>query len=232
MWNVIQIQHGSKELWRGHGFWLCVHSDLVFRDTCMSFCEVMHILWSWATLVWNIILNEQESTPLLLGHAFGMCVLRTWLCRHELGSRSWHILGSWTIRWTFFPNLTGGGGLKSYSQDMHEVLEIWLLVKVMTHPWIIGNNYVKSYVERFRMCALLPWFWRNGLNSRSWHILGSLTTIVWNIYQIWQGRGSVDEKLWHIQNINRQTDRQGYSYIPQVAYNASMIILVYLKCSK
>ena len=34
------------------------------------------------------------------------------------------------------------------------------------------------------MCALWPWSWRQDLRSRSWHTLGSWTTIVWNIIQI------------------------------------------------
>ena len=28
VWNIIQIQQGSKTLWPGHRVWLCVHGDL------------------------------------------------------------------------------------------------------------------------------------------------------------------------------------------------------------
>ena len=28
VWDIIQIQHGSKELWPRHGFWLYMHLDL------------------------------------------------------------------------------------------------------------------------------------------------------------------------------------------------------------
>ena len=28
VWNIIQIQLGSEELWPRHGFWICVHCDL------------------------------------------------------------------------------------------------------------------------------------------------------------------------------------------------------------
>ena len=75
-------------------------------------------------------------------------------------------------------------------------LEIWPWVKVMTHPWIMDNNYVKYYPDPTwqwevmartgisSMCALWPWPWRYDLGSRSWHTLGSWTTVVWNIIQI------------------------------------------------
>ena len=73
---------------------------------------------------------------------------------------------------------------------------IWPWVKVMTHPWFIDNKYVKFYPDPTwqsgvmaltrisSMCALRPWPRRYDLGSRSWHILGSWTTIVWNIIQI------------------------------------------------
>ena len=83
-------------------------------------------------------------------------------------------------------------------------LEIWPLVKVMTHHWVMDNNCVKYYPDRtwqwgvmartriLGMCALWPWPWRYDLGSRSWHILESWTTIVWNIIQIQHG----SEELW------------------------------------
>ena len=72
-------------------------------------------------------------------------------------------------------------------------LEIWLKVKVMTHPWVVDNNCVKYYPDPtwkwgtiartriFGTCVLWPWPWRYDLKSKSWHTLGSWTTIVWNI---------------------------------------------------
>ena len=42
------------------------------------------------------------------------------------------------------------------------------------------------------MCALWPWLWIYDLGSRSWHTLGSWTTIVRNIIQIQFGI----EELW------------------------------------
>ena len=32
MWNIIQIQQGSEELWPGHRFWVYVHCDLDIWD--------------------------------------------------------------------------------------------------------------------------------------------------------------------------------------------------------
>ena len=37
--NIIQIQHGSKELWPGHGFWLCVHSGIDLLGTSMTLIQ-------------------------------------------------------------------------------------------------------------------------------------------------------------------------------------------------
>ena len=98
----------------------------------------------------------------------------------------------------------------------------------------MDNNCVKYYpdptwqwgvIARTRissMCALWTWPWRYDLGSRSWHTLGSWTTILWNYIQIGQG----STKLWPGHDVNRrtdrqtdrqtdgQTDRQGDSYIP------------------
>ena len=69
----------------------------------------------------------------------------------------------------------------------------WPWVKVMTHSWVMDNNCVKYYPDPtwqwevmartliFGKCALWPWPWRYDLGSRSWHTIGSWTTIVWNI---------------------------------------------------
>ena len=82
--------------------------------------------------------------------------------------------------------------------------EIWQRVKVMTLPWVMDNNCVKYYphqtwqsgvMARTRIssiCALWPWHWRYDLGSRSWHFLGSWTTIVWNIIHIKHG----SQELW------------------------------------
>ena len=95
-------------------------------------------------------------------------------------------------------------GISSYVCTVTITSEIWPWVKVMTHPWVMDNNCVKYYPDPTwqwgviartpisSMCALWPWPWRYNLGSRSWHILGSWTTIVWNIIQIQLG----NEELW------------------------------------
>ena len=39
MWNIIQIQLGSEELWPGHGFWVCVHCYLDLGDMTLGQCH-------------------------------------------------------------------------------------------------------------------------------------------------------------------------------------------------
>ena len=36
VWNIIQIQLGSEELWPGHGFSVCVHCDLDLGDITLG----------------------------------------------------------------------------------------------------------------------------------------------------------------------------------------------------
>ena len=91
-------------------------------------------------------------------------------------------------------------------------LEIWPWVKIMTHPWVMENNCVKYYPDAtwqwgvmartriFGICVLWPWLWKYmyDLGSRSWHTLGSLTTIVWNIIKIQRCRCSEELLPGHI----------------------------------
>ena len=82
--------------------------------------------------------------------------------------------------------------------------EIWPCVKVMAHPSVIDNKCVKYYPDPTwqwgdmartwisGICALWPWPQRYDNGPRSWNILGSSTTIVWNIIQIQRG----SEELW------------------------------------
>ena len=72
--NIIQIQHGSEELWPWHGFWLCVHSDLDLGDM---------------TLVWG------HDTP--LGHVQQLCKI---LSRSDMGVKGYGLDTMWTDRQT------------------------------------------------------------------------------------------------------------------------------------
>ena len=39
VWNIIQIELGSEELWPGHGFLVCVHCDLDLGDMTLGHCH-------------------------------------------------------------------------------------------------------------------------------------------------------------------------------------------------
>ena len=68
VWNIIQIQHGSEELWPWHGFWVCVHCDLG-----------------------DITLGQGHGTP--LGHGQKLCEI---LSRSDKGVRSYGPDTMWT----------------------------------------------------------------------------------------------------------------------------------------
>ena len=255
VWNIIEIQLGSEELWPGHGFPVYVHCDLELGD--MTLGQGHDTTWVMdnncvkyypdPTWQWGVMAGTQ---------IFSICALWPWPRRYDLRSRSWHTLGSWTtIAWNSiqiqlgseelwprhgFPvcvhcdldlgDITLGQGhntplghgqqlcnilsrsnlaVRSYGSDtdfqyvctVTLTLEIWPWVKVMTHPWVMDNNCVKYYPDptwQWRVmartqissiCALWPCPWRYDLGSRSWHTIGSWTTIVWNIIQIQLGSG-------------------------------------------
>ena len=67
VWNIIQIQHGSEELWAGHRFWVCVHCDLDLGRYDLG-SRSWHILGSWTIIVWNIIQIGQGVKKLWPGH--------------------------------------------------------------------------------------------------------------------------------------------------------------------
>ena len=101
VWNIIQIQHSSEELWPGHGYLgMCALWPWPWRYDLESrswHWRLRHTLWSWATIVWNIIKIQHSSEELWPGHEIsGMCALWPWPWTYYLGSRSWHTLGSWT----------------------------------------------------------------------------------------------------------------------------------------
>ena len=63
VWNIIQIQLGSEELWPGHGFQVCVHCDLDLE---------------------NMTLGQSHDTPLV--HGQQLCEI---LSRSNLAARSY-----------------------------------------------------------------------------------------------------------------------------------------------
>ena len=275
-WNIIQIQHGSEELWHGHGFRVCVHCNLDLGG--MTLGQSHGTPFGHGQHLWEI-LSRSNMAVKSYGPDTDFGYVWPWPWRYDLGSRSWHTLGSWTtIVWNIIQiqhgseelwpghwiwvcvhcdldlgGMTLGQGydtplghgqqlceilsrsnmaVRSYGLDMDSgyvctvtlTLEVWPWVKVMTHPWVMDNNCVIYYPDPtwqlgvmawtriLGMCALWPWPWRYDLGSRSWHILGSWTIIVWNIIQIGQGV----KELWPGHDVNRRTDRQGDSYTVNV----------------
>ena len=68
LWYIIKIQHGSKELWTGHGFWVYVHCDLE--------------IWPWVKVIshpWvmdnNCVKYYPDPTVLARTRILGMCAL-------------------------------------------------------------------------------------------------------------------------------------------------------------
>ena len=223
VWNIIQIQHGSKELWPGHTFF----------DMCA--------LWPWPWR-YDIDTGSRSDTP--LGHGQQLCeilptsnmVVKSYgldmyllVCVHcdlDLGGMIFvedHVitLGSGTtIVWNIIQIQHGRDELWLrhgfwYVCTLTLTLEVWPKIKVMTHPSVMDHNCVKYYLDPkwqwevmartriFGKCALRPWPWIYDLGSRSWYNRGSWTTIVWNI-RIGQG----GKKLWPGHDVDRRMDRQ------------------------
>ena len=170
-----------------------------------------HTLGLWTTIVWNIIQIQLSSEVLWPGHGFPVYMH----CDLDLGDMTLgqghdtplghgQQLSEILSRSNLAVRSYGPDTDFQYVCTVTLTLEIWPWVKVMTHPWVMDNNWVKYYPDptwqwgvmaRTRissMCALWPWPWRCDFGSRSWHTLVSWTTIVWNYIQIGQGI----TKLW------------------------------------
>ena len=134
----------------------------------------MHKLWLWPWRYhpnswYDCVINYQDPTwqwgVMAWTRIFSMCALWPWPWRYDLRSRSWHNLGSWTISvWNIF-------------EIQHGSEELW--------PGHGFSVYMHCDID-------LGQAWRYDLGSRSWHTLGSWTTIMWNIIQIKHS----NEELW------------------------------------
>ena len=147
-----------------------------------------HLRYPWKVMVWKILPHvncdlDLGDMSLSQGHeTIAWYIIKIQLCSVNLWPR--HGFG--------------------YVCTVTMTSEIWPWVKVTTHPWVIDNKCVKYYpylswqwgvkarTQISSICALWPWPWRYDLRSRSWHTLGSWTTIVWNIIKIKLG----SEELW------------------------------------
>ena len=151
-----------------------------------------------------------------------------WPWYYDLGSRSRHTLRSWTINvlnTSIIQIKLGSEELcprHGFGECVHCDLDLGDLTLGQGHdtPLVMDNKYVKYYQGPTWQWGVLAWTWilstcalwlwplRCDLGSRSWHTLGSWTTIVWNIIQI----GQVGKKLWPGHIVNRQTG--WFLYIP------------------
>ena len=170
MWNIIQIQLCSEELWPWHRFWVCVHCDLDIRD--MTF-------------------GQGYNTP--LGHGQQVCEI---LSRSNLAVRSYGLdtdfgnVSTVTLTMELWP------WVKTLTLEIWAWVKVmthpWVMDKCVKYPDPTLQWGVMARAQILGMCALWPWPWRYYLGSRSRHTLGSWTTIVWNIIQIQH----CSEDLW------------------------------------
>ena len=126
VWNIIQIQQGSEELWPNTDFgyectvtlalkiwsWVKVMTHpWAMNSNCVKYH--LHPTWQWGVMAQTQI--------------FGMCVPWPWLKRYSLESRSWHTLESWTaIVWNIIQ-------IKYGSEELwpgHTLFGMWALC-----PW-------------------------------------------------------------------------------------------------
>ena len=149
VWNIIQIQHGSEELWPGHRFLVCVQCDLDIRDMTLGqdydtslghgqrLCEIL----SRSNMTLRSYGLDSDS-----GYVFTVTLtLEIWpwikVMTHPLGH------GQQLCEILSISNMA----MRSYGPDMDFqyvftvtlTLEVWPWVKVMTHPWVMDNNCMK-----------------------------------------------------------------------------------------
>ena len=142
----------------------------VMDNNCVKYYP--NSTWQWGVLARTWIL--------------GMCAPWPWPWGYDLGSRSWHTLGSWTtIVWNIIQ--IGQVGKKLWPE--HNVNRQTDRVIPMSLKLCWGYKYyrdptwqygVQARTRILCMWALWPSPRRYDIGSRSWHTLGSWTTIVWN----------------------------------------------------
>ena len=174
LWCIIKIQLGSEEFWLGHGFmyvwpwptseiwpWVKVMTPLGHGQQCVKYQD--------PTWQWGVMARTPNS---------GMSALWPWHKRYDLGLRSWHTLGSWTISVEVFSwsklavkNCCPDTNFR-YACTMTLTLEIQPWVKVMTHPWVMDNNCVKYPYP--------TWQWGVMTGHRFWYVCSvTLTIEIW-----------------------------------------------------
>ena len=192
VWNIIQIQHCREELWLGHRFWVCVHCDPDLGDMTLGqghdtpLCHVQQLC-------------EILSRFNMAVRSYGPDTDFGYLCTVTLTFEVWLRAKVMTHPWVmdnncvkYYLDQTWPWEVMTRTQILG-MCALWPWPWVMTHP-VMYNNCVKylkldptwhggvmAWTQNLGMCGLWPWPWRYDLGSRSWHTLGSCTTIVWNI---------------------------------------------------
>ena len=185
VWNIIQIQLGSEELWPGYGFPLYVHCDLDLGDMTLGQCR---------------------DTP--LGHAQHLCEI---LSRSNLAVRSygpdtdfqyvctvtmtleiWSWVRVMTHPWVmdnncvkYYPDPTWQWGVMAWKQ-ISSMCALW------PWPWrydLGSKSWHTLWSLKHQLCEIIS---RSDKGVRSY------------------GLGT----MWTDGQTDRQTDRQGDSYIP------------------
>ena len=176
-------------------------------------------IWPWVKVMthhWVIDNNRVKYYPnptwqwgVMALHRFSVCKQWPWPWRYDLGSRSWHNLGSLTISmWNIikiqlcseekwprqglryvqrWPWRYDFGSTSWHTRGLWTTI-VWNIIQIQ-----LGCEEIQLSSEElwpgqiFSMRALWRWPLRYDLWSRSWHTLGYWTTIVWNIIQIQHG---------------------------------------------
>ena len=224
-WKFIQIQLESIKLWPGQWIWLGMESDLDLEDMTLG---KGHITAHPLVMDSNCVKYPNPTRQLKVTaqtRILAMCALWPYPWRDVLSQGHITLWVIMVIKDQFSKTLSISNIAKdSYCPDKDYgyvcigtlTLEIWPRFKVTTHLWVMDNNCVKQYpnqtsqkrvMTRTRIMALFtvrPWPWRYDLSSKSWHTLGSLTTIVWNIIHtqhdssgLWRTRILAMCTLWH-----------------------------------
>ena len=186
VWYIIKIQHGSEELWSGHGFGYCKHDyfrwgkiswkcwqDLSrggkFHDYTPISLIKSHGFYFHAGVIFAIKATSRKTWKLPTHenfHIYSMCALWPWPWIYDIGSRSWHPLGHGQQLCEIL--FRSSMAVKGYDRNMDFwyvctvtlTQEIWPWVKVITN-WVIDKMCGKYYPNPTWQWRVMvrTWFW-------------------------------------------------------------------------
>ena len=123
VWYIIKIQLGSDNLWPQHDFgYVCT---VTLTSMIRHWVKVMTHPWVMDNNCVKYYLDPTWQRGVMARtRILGMCALWPWPRRYDLGSRSWHILGSWTIHVCEILSRSNLA-VRSYDPDFEWVLWPW-----------------------------------------------------------------------------------------------------------